>query len=119
MLGRFVAAAVAAFLVLAPVAASAHAVLVWSSPAGKSTVTGPEQDATLRFNSRIDAARSKLSLKGPDGVKALEIKAGKTEAELTSHLSNLVPGKYVLHFDVLSIDGHISRGDLPFTVGAP
>jgi methionine-rich copper-binding protein CopC len=119
MFGKVAAAAVAAMVVLAPMAARAHAVLLESVPVAKSTVAGAEVDANLRFNSRVDPQRSKVTLKTPAGTKTVEIKAGKTQAELAAHLHGLAPGKYVLHFDVLSIDGHISRGDVPFTVTAP
>jgi methionine-rich copper-binding protein CopC len=31
----------------------------------------------------------------------------------------LTPGTYVLRWQVLAIDGHITRGDVPFTVTEP
>jgi hypothetical protein len=31
----------------------------------------------------------------------------------------LTPGVYVLRWQVLAIDGHITRGDVPFTVMEP
>jgi len=31
----------------------------------------------------------------------------------------LAPGAHVLRWQVLAIDGHITRGDVPFTVVAP
>jgi methionine-rich copper-binding protein CopC len=32
---------------------------------------------------------------------------------------DLTPGAYVLRWQVLAIDGHITRGDVPFTVTVP
>ena len=32
-------------------------------------------------------------------------------------LAGLAPGSYVLRWQVLSVDGHITRGDIPFKVG--
>jgi methionine-rich copper-binding protein CopC len=30
----------------------------------------------------------------------------------------LAPGAYTLHWQVLAVDGHITRGNVPFTVDA-
>src|SRR5260370_2993044 len=60
------------FLAVAP--AAAHAILLESSPALKSAVTGPDIPIKLRFNVRIDALRSRLTLIHPDGsAQTLEI----------------------------------------------
>ena len=65
-------AAAAALLIVPP--ASAHAVLLESSPALKSAVSGPDVPLKLRFNVRIDALRSRLTLIRPDrSAQALEI----------------------------------------------
>jgi len=37
---------------------------------------------------------------------------------LAAHL-DLTPGSYVLRWQVLAVDGHITRGDVPFTVTVP
>jgi hypothetical protein len=37
---------------------------------------------------------------------------------LAAHLG-LIPGAYVVRWQVLAVDGHITRGDVPFTVTAP
>ena len=36
--------------------------------------------------------------------------------DLLTGRAELVPGSYVLHWQVLAVDGHITRGDVPFTV---
>ena len=96
----------------------AHAIIVESSPAVNATVAGPELDITLRFNSRIDRARSSLTLrpKASDKPKTLEL-IGDSPDLLKAHAAGLAPGAYRLHWQVLSVDGHITRGDIPFTVG--
>jgi hypothetical protein len=38
---------------------------------------------------------------------------------LDANLRDLTPGAYTLIWQVLSIDGHITRGTLPFSVVAP
>lgn len=106
---------------LSPSSSQAHAVLVESSPALKSSVTGPDVPLKLRFNVRIDAARSRLTLVGPDGAsQTLEIssKQGATEI-ISAEAKGLRPGLYRLRWQVLASDGHITRGEIPFTVVKP
>jgi len=58
-------AAVAAFFIVAP--AAAHAVLLESNLPLKSAVSVPDIPIKLRFNVRVDAVRSRLTLIRPDG----------------------------------------------------
>ena len=58
-------AAVAVFFIVAP--AAEHAVLLESNLLLKSAVSGPDIPIKLRFNVRIDAHRSGLTLMRPDG----------------------------------------------------
>ena len=44
------------------VSAQAHAILIDSTPAVHGTVAAGQQVVTLRFNSRVDRARSRLTL---------------------------------------------------------
>jgi hypothetical protein len=37
---------------------------------------------------------------------------------LAGEADALAPGDYVLHWQVLAVDGHITRGDIPFRVAA-
>ncbi len=98
-------------------AASAHAVLLESTPSLKGTVAGPEVPIKLRFNVRIDASRSRLTLVGPPGsTQALEISKESPEDALVAHAAGLLPGEYLLRWQVLASDGHITRGEIPFTV---
>ena len=98
----------------------AHAVLLESSPALKSSVSGPDVPLKLRFNVRIDAARSRLTLVDPDGaLRTLEI-LGQSEPDiLSAEAKGLRPGAYRLRWQVLASDGHITRGEIPFTVVKP
>ncbi len=109
------------FLVfLAVPRALAHAVLLDSSPALKSSVTGPDVPLKLRFNVRIDAVRSRLTLVGPDGsTQTLEIGKQDPPNMLSAEARGLHPGDYRLRWQVLASDGHITRGEIPFTVVKP
>jgi methionine-rich copper-binding protein CopC len=99
--------------------AHAHAVLLESTPALKSSVTGPNVPIKLRFNVRIDALRSRLTLIHPDGsAQALEISKQTPADTLSAEATGLAAGAYRLRWQVLASDGHITRGEIPFTVTA-
>ncbi len=103
------------FLAVAP--AAAHAILLESSPALKSAVTGPDVPIKLRFNVRIDALRSRLTLIHPDGSsQALQISKQTPADTLSAEATGLSAGTYRLRWQVLASDGHITRGEIPFTV---
>ncbi len=105
----------AAFLTVAP--AAAHAVLLESYPSLKSAVSGPDVPIKLRFNVRIDALRSRLTLIHPDGsAQALEIRKQSPADTLSAEATGLAVGAYRLRWQVLASDGHITRGEIPFTV---
>jgi methionine-rich copper-binding protein CopC len=112
---RIVVTVVSAFFVVAP--AAAHAVLLESTPSLKSSVPGPNVPIKLRFNVRIDTLRSRLTLVRPDGsAQALEISKGTTADTLAAEATELAAGAYRIRWQVLASDGHITRGEIPFTV---
>ncbi len=95
----------------------AHAILLESTPSQKAIVAGPALTIKLRFNVRIDASRSRLTLVAPDASsRTLEITMGASPDVLTSHAAGLNPGEYRLRWQVLATDGHITRGEIPFQV---
>ncbi len=106
-------------LLLVPAFAHAHAILEESTPpAGGSIQAGPVE-LHLRYNSRIDRERSRLTLTRPDRDKdTVAIDPDGPPDIINAHL-DLTPGDYVLRWQVLAVDGHITRGDVPFTVKAP
>jgi methionine-rich copper-binding protein CopC len=96
-----------------------HAVLKSSSPAANATVTGPDVPIILKYNVRVDAARSKVQLVHPDSsVTDLALEKGPSPDTLTSKATGLTPGNYRIEWQVLAPDGHITRGVVPFTVKA-
>jgi len=108
-----------ASLLLGP-SALAHAVLLESSPALKSSIRGPDVPLRLRFNVRIDAARSHLALVDPDGaLQTLEISRQDPPNTPSAQARGLRPGVYRLCWQVLAYDGHITRGEIPFSVVQP
>jgi methionine-rich copper-binding protein CopC len=108
-------AAVATFLMAR--AARAHAILLESTPSINSTVAGPNMPINLRFNVRIDAARSRLTLVKPDAsTQSLAIAQDAPADTLASQAQGLNPGAYRIRWQVLASDGHITRGEISFQV---
>jgi copper resistance protein C len=113
---RFSIAVLVAFVAfLAPRIALAHAHLLSSTPEANATVHGPNVAIELRFNSRVDGHHSVLSLATPDGGAKLVIDNQSAQNNLNAH-ATLKPGSYTLRWQALSTDGHITRGEIPFTV---
>lgn len=95
----------------------AHAILLEATPAANSKVAGPDIAIRLRFNSRIDAQRSRLTLILPDGSnRKLELLPQQSPDVLTSQVNGLADGNYRLQWQVLATDGHITRGEFSFEV---
>jgi methionine-rich copper-binding protein CopC len=95
----------------------AHAILLEAAPAANSSVDGPDVSFRLRFNSRIDGKRSRLILLLPDkSERTLTIEDQETPEVLSSKAKGLGSGAYRLRWQVLASDGHITRGEVPFTV---
>jgi len=94
-----------------------HAVLKDSSPMVNGTVAGPDVPIRLHYNVRVDAALSKLELFNPDrSTTNLAIGTQPAPDTLTSEAKGLKPGAYKIRWQVLAPDGHITRGEVPFTV---
>jgi methionine-rich copper-binding protein CopC len=101
--------------------AAAHAVVVTSEPVAGAALAAAPGQVTIRFNSRLDHARSRLLLIGADNAQTtLPIAEGGDPVVLAAPLpAGLAPGEWRLRWQVLAIDGHITRGDIPFTLKAP
>jgi len=107
----------AATFSLLAASASAHAVLLESNPSLNAVLSGPDVPIKLRFNVRIDAGRSRLTLLHPDGTTIpLELAKDSPADTLSARADGLVPGAYRLRWQALASDGHITRGEIPFTV---
>ena len=104
-------------VLLMPAGALAHAILLQSQPAASSSVSVGKLDMTFRYNSRIDRARSRLTLIRPDRHESvLKIVPSGSPDTLQTSVELTSPGAYVVRWQVLAVDGHITRGDVPFTV---
>jgi len=97
--------------------ANAHAIVIGSTPKAGAVISAAPFEITIRFNSRIDAARSTLVVLDADRASTgIALTAGTTPDLLTAQGPALTPGRYRLRWQVLALDGHITRGDIAFTV---
>ena len=111
-------AAAFSMVAIAPTAAAAHAVVVAAQPALDQQVAAGPLAIRLEFNSRIDKERSRLELTLPDGGKsAIPLDHDGAPNVVSATTSPLAAGAYSLRWQVLAVDGHITRGDIPFIVG--
>jgi copper resistance protein C len=100
--------------------AHAHAVIIESTPAVGATISAGDADVSLHYNSRIDHQRSRLTLISGEGTsQLLAIIPDSAPDIVAAKIPNLAPGQYRLRWQVLAIDGHLTRGDIPFSVKAP
>ena len=117
MKGRLRLSILAALLFSLGSVARGHAVLLSAKPSAGEEVSGPDTSVTLRFNSRVDAKRSMLILVAPGGeMRKLVIGEQSSPDSLDSRVKGLKSGSYILRWQVLAIDGHITRGEVPFRV---
>ena len=108
--------ATAAALILGARLALAHPALSSSIPAEDQTVSGPDIDVRLEFNCPVDRTGCGLVVSLPDrSVRPLYVHQSGP-AVLNSRALGLAAGQYRLHWQVLSADGSIARGEVPFTV---
>ncbi|HET7330461.1 copper resistance CopC family protein [Dyella sp.] len=115
---RFGSFLVAAACALISVAASAHAILLDSTPKPNGTLPAGHVQMVFKYNSKIDQHRSRLVLIAPDKSETVLTIATDSKSNELDTSADLKPGAYTLRWQALALDGHITRGDLPFTVVA-
>ena len=112
--------ALTGLIALAPEAAMAHAILQQSQPPAGGSVPAGIVDMQFTYNSRIDRERSRLTLTRPDHSQAvLPIGPSGPPNVINATAELTIPGPYNVRWQVLAVDGHITRGDVPFTVTGP
>jgi len=97
-------------------AASAHSLLLDSSPAAGAVVAPPAR-VSLRFNNRIEKRLSRIRLVDPRGeARVLATLPDGPSEQLEAEAPTLGPGAYRLEWSVLSTDGHLVSGAFPFRI---
>lgn len=115
--GSVLLVAVAAWLAVA-VPASAHAQLVGTSPADRSSLDEPPDQVQFAFNEPVDAASGALRVYDREGTRVDDgVQAQPEASSVAVGLEDLADGGYVATYLVTSVDGHVVRGAVTFTVG--
>lgn len=103
---------------LAPVRCFAHASLVASTPQDAAIIPSGRVEMELRFNSRIDPKLSRLMLVMTDDQRIIEpLETIPASDALKAKAQNLQGGSYTLHWQIMSVDGHLTQGKINFRVG--
>ncbi len=117
--GRRVAIALVGWLLVAPAAGGAHALLVKSAPARRAVLSRSPERVRLWFNERLEPAFARLSVWDSQGAQ-VDLGDGRVAPDDPQQLSVGVPaleaGAYTVKFRVLSVDGHVVESEFPFTV---
>jgi hypothetical protein len=102
---------------LASASAEAHAIIVVAQPSINASVAQGELDIRLEFNTRIDRQRCRLALRRPDGGEAaVALVTDVPPNVLAARAHTDSSGRWRVEWQVLSLDGHITRGEVNFSV---
>src|SRR6185436_1835740 len=107
-------------LALASSALWAHAYLVKSIPAQRAVLHHSPAKIELWFSERLEPKYSSFVLRDAKGklVETEKAEVGSDDPKrLSVRLAPLVQGRYLVKYRVLSVDGHIVEGEVPFSVG--
>ena len=88
--------------------------------AGWRQRSGRQRGYVVHLQQQIDRDRSRLTITSPDQkqtVMQLDPDGPPNVIDTSAELNK--PGAYVVRWQVLAVDGHITRGDVPFTVTGP
>jgi methionine-rich copper-binding protein CopC len=88
-----------------------------STPAPEAIIQGRHAEYVIRFDGPVDHLMSLMQI----------IQNGRLVQSLTPRIDSAVdvlfasgeapaPGKYLLHWEVRSVDGEMTSGDIPFSV---
>ncbi len=106
-----------ALATLVPGAAAGHAIVVSARPSMNAMVAPGALDVALQFNSRIDRRRSRLVVHAPDGTETtVALVADAPPDTLAGRVEVRAAGAWRLGWQVLSLDGHVTRGEIRFGV---
>ena len=97
----------------------AHAYPAVSIPNNGATVKEPPREVRIQFTEGVEIAFSQIIVKGANGEVVSQGKLRQlADDTLAIDLKPLSPGNYIVEWQVLSIDTHVTEGVLRFTVGA-
>ncbi|MCW3843938.1 copper resistance protein CopC/CopD [Micromonospora yasonensis] len=107
-------------LLLAPATpASAHAVLVSSSPTASSVVPSGPSEVVLTFSEGVRKVPGKIRVIAPDASRADRGEPTVKGTVVTIPVDSSARGTYLVSYRVISADSHPVSGAFTFSVGAP
>ncbi len=112
--------AVAATGLLLPVAASAHAYLVSTTPSASGTVDVAPKEVTLTFDEAVEPRFALISVTDKDGhleTSGALSRSPSNPDTLMVPLKHVPEGWYLVFWRAISVDGHPVRGFFTFAVG--
>lgn len=102
-------------LILGTSSASAHSVVVGSSPENESSVDAGPAEATVTFNEAVQSDFASLTVVGPDGNLWSEGDPRVSGSTVAIDVRELGPtGTYTIAYRVTSADGHPVSGTRTF-----
>ncbi|MGI5214890.1 copper resistance CopC/CopD family protein [Plantactinospora sp. CA-290183] len=100
--------------------ASAHAVLVSSSPPAGAVLPGAPAEVVLTFSEAVRKVPDKIRVLGPDGERVDRGEPTFNGAIVTIPVDQAGPsGTYLVSYRVISADSHPVAGAYTYSVGAP
>jgi copper transport protein len=109
-----------ALLLLPAAPASAHAVLVSSSPPPEVVLSSAPAEVVLTFSESVREVPDKIRVIGPDGSRVDREAPVFDGGTVTVEVDESGPrGTYLVSFRVISADGHPVAGGFTYSVGAP
>ncbi|MFF5171439.1 copper resistance CopC/CopD family protein [Micromonospora sp. NPDC000089] len=108
-------------LLLAPASpASAHAVLISTSPQASAVVPGAPAEVVLTFSETVRQVPGKIRVIAPDGTRADRGEPTFKGGVVTVKVDPSGPrGTYLVSYRVISADSHPVPGAFTYSVGAP
>jgi methionine-rich copper-binding protein CopC len=104
---------------LGTTAAHAHAFLDHSSPLVGGTVATAPREVALTFTQNLEAAFCSVQITDPKGLRVDQGNPQISGNTMRVGLKAAGPGRYRVHWHVLSVDTHKTEGNFSFTVGGP
>jgi copper transport protein len=100
--------------------ASAHALLMHTTPAAGDILQTPPAQVSMRFSEPVRPVGGQVQALGPDGSRVDTGPPETTGTNLVLRLRTGLPnGTYRVSYRIVSVDGHPVSGGFTFSVGVP
>jgi copper transport protein len=103
-------------LFMLPLPVSAHARIVQSFPEANARLQYAPAEIKLQYSEDFDAGLSKITLKDGNGKLITGKLSTASGRWLIYQIPSLAKGSYTVHYQVLSVDTHLTEGSFKFSV---